>query len=84
MPMTSLSLKKVNTDGTVTYTMWVSKEGIVEGKSADDVNSDVSSKAQESDPNAHSYVLSEQTATGNGFFHIVAPILGLVSLILFF
>jgi hypothetical protein len=75
--------KQTNSDGTFTYTVWVKKEGIPEGRTADDVNNDVGTKARESDPNAASYVLSD--GTPQGFGHIVLPcFLGLLSLIFLF
>jgi len=71
-----------NNDGTVTYTMWVKKEGIPAGKSADDVNNDVSSESKKSDPNAASYVLSDGTPmTSFGF--VLAPLFGLLSIVFY-
>jgi hypothetical protein len=76
--------KKQNADGTYTYTVWVNRDGIPEGKTVDDVNNDVGSKARESDPNAVSFVLSDGTPQ-KGFGHIVLPcFLGLLSLIFLF
>jgi len=75
--------KKVNADGSVSYTFWVDKDGIPEGKNADQVNDDIGSKAKDSDPNAVSFVLSDGTPV-KSFGHILAPFLGLLSLIFFF
>jgi len=78
------STKVVETSaGKFTYTIWVKKEGIPEGKTANDVNSDVSTEAKKSDPDAVSYVLSDGSVT-QSFANVLVPFIGLIALVLFF
>jgi len=75
--------KTTNANGSVTYTIWVDKESLPKDRSATDVNNDVDESAKNIDSGAHSYVLSDGTPNTD-FANIVAPILGLIALVLFF
>jgi len=73
--------KTTNADGTNTYTIFVKKEGLPEGKTASDVNNDVSTEAKKTDPNAVSFVIQESTP-GN-FGSLLVPLFGLLAFIFF-
>jgi len=75
--------KKVNTDGTVSYTLWINKDGIPADKSAEDANKDALAAVKPYDDTAASYVLSDGTPSKN-FGSIVAPVVGLLSLVVLF
>jgi len=75
--------KTTNTDGTTKYIIWVKKDGLPEGKSATDVNNEVEAKAKETDPNAVSFVIQENTNTPGNFGSLLVPLFGLLSFIFF-
>jgi len=75
-----ITISKVsNANGSVTYTIWVQKDGIPPSSNANTVNNAVETQAKQSDPNASSYVLSDGTPMSFG--NILAPVVGLLSVV---
>jgi len=77
--------KETNVDGGVTYTMWVQKDGIPASVTANDVKTTAENEAKASDPNAIALVISDgSTMAPNSFGHFLAPIFGLLSVVVLF
>lgn len=77
--------KMDNMDGTFTTTFKVEQDGLVPGKTADDVNKDVSDGAKEKDPNAVALVVSDGNVVvpAKSFAKILLPVLSFFLMLLF-